>query len=97
MSIEDLKKMNAPQVREKGTVYGVGKTGVTDFHKIEMIPIVQFGGKTVGEMFTELQNALKVAKDLVVEKNDIIKKVLKEHDKRIDKLEKAVEKYGMDY
>lgn len=97
MVMDDLKKMNAPQKRDKGTVYGVGVSGGTDFHRIETIPITQFGNKTLGQVFTELQNELKVANDLIAEKTEIIKKALKEHDKRIKKIEKAVEKYGMDY
>ncbi len=95
LDLKDGKKMNSVQKREKGSVYGVNDKGLTEFHLIEKIPIKEFGGKTVGEMFKILSDSLESEKKSQEEKNEIFKKVLERVLEKLEKIEGVLDKYGM--
>ena len=91
MTIEDAKKINAPTKRKKGMVYGVNKEEVVEFHKIETLPMECFDNKSLEVclkgFFERFEQQSKV--------NKALKEVIKNQAKRLDYLEKVVEKYGM--
>jgi hypothetical protein len=89
--MEDLKKLNSVQERKHGTVYGVDKKGVKEFHSIENIPMSTLNDMTLGEVIKALSD-INNEQDI---KNKKLVAVIERLIERIENLERIVENYGM--
>jgi len=89
MDIQDGKKVNATAKRKDGTVYST-VAGNTDFHMIENVEVD--GKIPLGEVLQSLRDDID---ELNETNKKIIKKAFVDIYKRLEKIEKAVEKYGM--
>ena len=83
--------MNAPIKREKGMVYGVNEKNVVEFHHVESLPLKSFENKSLEKLILNIFDQHKKQEKI----NVALKEVIKNQAKRLDYLEKVVEKYGM--
>lgn len=91
MEITDAKKMNAISKREKGCVYGVNEKGLVEFHLLGSLPLKSFENKSLDKLIFDFQKQFEKQQKV----NVALKDVIKNQAKRLEYLEKVVEKYGM--
>ena len=93
-TLKDAKRINNPvdnARRQSGDVFGVDRSGNSAFQPVGNLVVDRDSGMTVNEMF---DRAFEQLAKLAL-KDESIKEILTDINNRLEKIEKAVENYGL--
>jgi len=91
IDLNDAKKFNSVRKRNLGEVYCVDEKGESEFRSIGLVVVKEYDSKKLHEALKGLDSAdLRQEEKIQILKDTLIKLI-----DRVEKLEKAVEQYGM--